>query len=216
MRANSDKNIRQHRALLDQFPPGDPQTRDALDWMRRLPLFWEGDGLRIVHACWRQASIDRMRALTGDGVLTEDLLIRAGDRVTADEVYRLADEITKGPEADLPEGAFFVDKDGHRREEIRVQWWKAGAQTWRELALSVPDPAILPETALPDHLRTAAYPQDAPPVFFGHYWLSGTPVLQAHNALCLDYSAGKDGPVVSYDWAAPGGPLTLDRLRVQG
>ena len=72
LRAHSPKNIRQHRTFLDQFPPGDPQTRDVLDWMRSLPLFLEEDGFRAVHACWIDASLDRLKTLTGDGVLTEE------------------------------------------------------------------------------------------------------------------------------------------------
>ena len=38
---------------------------------------------------------------------------------------------------------------------------------------------------------------DAKPVFFGHYWLPGPPVLELPNALCLDFSAGKDGPLAA-------------------
>jgi hypothetical protein len=42
------------------------------------------------------------------------------------------------------------------------------------------------------------YPSDAPPVFFGHYWLKGQPQLQAHNVCCLDYSVAKGGELVCY------------------
>ena len=36
------------------------------------------------------------------------------------------------------------------------------------------------------------------PVFFGHYWLEGTPKLQTSGHVCVDYSAGKGGPLVAY------------------
>jgi len=44
-------------------------------------------------------------------------------------------------------------------------------------------------------------------VFFGHYWMTGTPKLQTPTAACVDYSAAKDGPLVAYRWD---GEPTLD------
>lgn len=214
LRAHSPKNIRQHRTFLDQFPPGDAQTRDVLNWMRSLPLFLEDKGFRAVHACWIDASIDRLRLLTGDGVLTEDQLIQAAGHDDAEEMFLLAEQVTKGPEHRLPEGWSFRDKDETERHDVRLQWWNAAARTWRDIAISVPSVEDLPNAALPATLASQTYPPEARPVFFGHYWLSGEPVLQSPNALCLDYSAGKDGPLVTYE-LRPDEPLLLpDRIRV--
>ncbi len=45
------------------------------------------------------------------------------------------------------------------------------------------------------------YPEGEKPVFFGHYWMTGMPRIEAPNALCLDYSAGiGDNPLVAYAW----------------
>ncbi len=78
--------------------------------------------------------------------------------------------------------------------------------------MSVTEPADLRTGELPASVSGMAYPSAAKPVFFGHYWLTGTPVLQAKNALCLDYSAGKEGPLMSYlmDGDAP---LSLKHLQ---
>ncbi len=89
-----------------------------------------------------------------------------------------------------------------------------GAVSWRDVAISVPDPEQLPDWKLPDEILTSAYPSDASPVFLGHYWMEGDPVLQAENALCLDYSAGFDGPLVSYEAQPDRYTLSLDWLRV--
>jgi len=53
----------------------------------------------------------------------------------------------------------------------------------------------------------------------GPFFLFGSkgfsePVLQALNALCLGYSAGKDGPLVTYDMSDPAEPLTKEKIRV--
>ncbi|MEZ5751592.1 MAG: hypothetical protein R3D60_06390 [Paracoccaceae bacterium] len=61
-------------------------------------------------------------------------------------------------------------------------------------------------------ITVRGYPVHERPVFFGHYWLSGDPVLQAPNALCLDYSAGKDGPLVTYELHPGEMLLSTDRV----
>ena len=43
-------------------------------------------------------------------------------------------------------------------------------------------------------------PVDGAPVFVGHYWLSGPPVLESLKVACLDWSAARDGPLVAYRW----------------
>jgi|LGOV01.1.fsa_nt_gb hypothetical protein len=77
--------------------------------------------------------------------------------------------------------------------------------------MSVPDLSELPKGRPPENVRALAYPAHAKPVFFGHYWMVGTPILQAPNALCLDYSAGKGGPLVTYTFE-DGAPLSLGRI----
>ena len=124
LREHSPQNIAQHQTFLDQFPLRDPQTRSALKWMRGLPLFLEEDGFRAVHACWNDASIKRLKELTGNGVLSEDQLIRAAGRIKTDEktdeIFALAERITKGPEQPLPKGYSFTDSDGKIRDHVRL------------------------------------------------------------------------------------------------
>ena len=214
LRSHCDKNFRQHHSFLAEFPLGARETRDALSWMRSLPLFLETEDFRAVHACWIEGSIDRLRSLTTNGILSEEQLIRAAD--SADEVFKLAEEITKGPEQRLPDGLYFRDRDGRERNHVRVQWWNASAMTWRDIAISVPVLDDLPDTDPPQALLRQTYPAHDRPVFFGHYWLSGDPVLQQRNALCLDYSAGKDGPLVTYELHPGETVLSVDCIRTHG
>jgi hypothetical protein len=67
----------------------------------------------------------------------------------------------------------------------------------------------IPDQPLSEDLVTSIYPVDGKPVFFGHYWMSGEPELQSANALCLDYSAGTDGPLVTYTHVAGSRELSL-------
>ena len=52
----------------------------------------------------------------------------------------------------------------------------------------------LPDCPLPVHTRIPAM---STPVFFGLYWLTGTPSLQSSRPVCVDYSAGNGGPLVA-------------------
>ncbi len=210
LRPHSEKNLRQHAAFLSEFPMGDPQTRAVLDWMTTLPLWHETPGLRAVHAAWVDSAITGLATALPDRRLPPEALVRATDPACA--LHHAVEVTAKGPELPLPEGFALIDKDGTTRDAMRLAWWPAGAPSWRAAALSVPDPAALPEGDLPPGALAQLYPPDAPPVFFGHYWLTGTPRLQASNVLCLDYSAGRDGPLVTYRHE-PGAPLSLQNLR---
>ncbi len=140
--------------------------------------------------------IKQLQTLTRNGVLSEDQFVDAA--AENENLFSLAETITKGPEIALPGGYAFTDKDGNVRRDVRVKWWNDAAESWRNIAMSVPHPDQLPKSKLPGEILGTTYPSNAKPVFFGHYWLTGRPVLQSNNALCLDYSAGKDGPLVAY------------------
>jgi hypothetical protein len=213
LRARTRKNTHQHARFLEEFPLDAARTRDAIGSMRSLPLFFETEHFRAVQACWDDGAIEAIAALSPNGVLVEDHFARAAD--PNDPLHAATEITTKGPELDLPEGHFIRDKEGTERREVRVKWWAAEALHWRGIALSVPDPDALPEGPLPDGLRPSIYPSDARPVFFGHYWLTGPPQLQAPNALCLDYSAGTDGPLVSYRFEEGAGGITLAGIEGQ-
>ena len=210
LRRHSPKNQRQHSTFLAEFPLGAARTADVLSWMRALPLFLEFAGFRVVHACWNEDTIDRLRNLTTNGVLSGDQLIDVADEHR--ELFALVEKTTKGPEVSLPDGYSITDKDGTMRHDVRVKWWNAGPESWADVAISVPDLNQLPTTPLPRSVSVDAYSADAKPVFFGHYWLDGTPTLQSDNALCLDYSAGTDGPLVAYRVQRPGEPLDIGNL----
>jgi hypothetical protein len=48
-------------------------------------------------------------------------------------------------------------------------------------------------------------------VFFGHYWLNGSPGITAPNAACLDFSVAKKGYLTAYRWSGES-KLTEDSL----
>jgi hypothetical protein len=64
-------------------------------------------------------------------------------------------------------------------------------------------PPIESDLPVPDEIvRTAVpYPEDAKPVFVGHYWMKGSrPELLRQNIACVDWSVGKGGFLCAYRW----------------
>jgi Calcineurin-like phosphoesterase len=211
LRARTDKNRAQHAGFLRQFPLGSTGAREWTEWMAGLPLWLDLGPFRAVHACWSAPAVRRLARLAPGGVLARDRLLLAGRR--DDALHEDVETLTKGPEARLPAGAGFTDKENHVRHEVRLAWWRREARTWREAAISVPDPGQLPEGELPDGIAAELYPADEKPVFFGHYWLEEMPRIEAPNALCLDCSAGiGDNPLVAYAWEPGASGLAVEAI----
>jgi hypothetical protein len=212
LREHSPKNIKQHESFLKEFPHDAVKTKEVLSWMRQLPLFIETNEFRVIHAAWIESMIRIIREKTKDGLLSEDQIILSGRK--GDLFNDIVEAVAKGPELALPYSYKFFDKDGHDQRNIRLKWWNGEGNSWREIAMSVPDIKQLPEEPLPDDFLATGYPAGERPVFFGHYWLSGEPELQSKNALCLDYSAGTDGPLVTYTHVAASRDLSLENVVV--
>ena len=199
LRPHTAKNLGQHRTTLEEFADHPAALTAMIDWFQTLPLFLEVDGARVVHACWDPASIESLKIQLGPGnTLTNDLLIRSARR--GSDEHAAVEQVLKGAEMTLPDGAGFADKYGHIRHEARIRWWMQEADSLHDMVIGPPDlyDAVAGHPAVKDALM--GYGSDEAPVFFGHYWLRGMPQQQQNNAACLDYSIAKDGKLVAYRW----------------
>ena len=196
-RHGSPGNFEQHRAFLAEVQDA-PLHADIIGWFRSLPLWLELGGVRVVHACWSEPCMRQLEGRLGPGnTLTDDLLVQGSRKGSAE--YAAIEAICKGLEVELPAGMSFNDKDGKARTSVRIRWWNRTLDSWRTAALAPRDViAQLPDQPMPADPRVRVY--DGPPVLFGHYWFSGRPDILARNVACVDYSAGKDGPLVAYRW----------------
>jgi hypothetical protein len=193
LRPHNEKNSQQHAETMRQVPAG--ELTSYLNWFRTLPLWLELVGLRVVHACW-----DETRMAKVSGPVTDEFLYSACLPVGA--LFEPVETILKGKEARLPPGATFRDKDGHERTSARVKWYEQPAgHTYRTYAMA--SEPIESELPLPQDVIQAAvpYPEDAKPVFVGHYWLKGPqPELLRQNIACVDWSVAKGGFLCAYRW----------------
>jgi hypothetical protein len=197
LRKHLIKNIIQHYETLKQFQNRQREYEDYLDWFKTLPLFFETDTFRAVHACWDNKNIDYLKQTLINNKLTDELIYQSVKKGTA--LYEAIDQTLKGKEIDMPEGLYFTDKDGARRTAIRIKWWENPADMTYK-SISVEPIENLPEQPIEVSVLTSTdyYPSNDKKVFFGHYWLKGEPSLYKENICCLDYSVAKGGKLVAY------------------
>lgn len=192
LRPHTGEKLKQHAETLAQFKDDGTSWSKYLDWFRTLPLWFETEHFRAVHACWDPDHITLLKREVGPAGFTAELLHRCTLRDTP--LFTALEETLKGKELVLPEGHAFKDKGGHWRKETRIRWWEHPAgKTFREH--SVTQEADIPGVPVTD-LRHAkgTYAGEEVPVFLGHYWLQQHhPAILAPNVCCLDHSVAKAG-----------------------
>ena len=197
LRKHLIKNIIQHYETLKQFQNRQREYEDYLDWFKTLPLYYETDSFRAVHACWDNCSIEYLKETLVNDRLTDELIyqsVQIGTRLN-----EAIDQTLKGKVIRMPHGLYFTDKDGTKRTAIRIKWWENPSQMTYK-SISVEPIENLPEKTIDvSELKSKNYYQvKDKKVFFGHYWLKGEPSLYRDNICCLDYSVAEGGKLVAY------------------
>ena len=209
LREHSIKNILQHYETLEQFKNKQDEYEEYLEWFKTLPLFYETETFRAVHACWDYKSIDYLKKYLPNNRLTDDLIRQSVEKDT--ELYDAVENTLKGKEIKLPEEGAFEDKDGTKRSEMRIKWWEdLDGMTYEDVSLHPTD--YLPKTLIDLSLLKDKdyYQKNDKCIFFGHYWLKGKPSLYQDNIGCLDYSVANEGILAAYSYD---GELILDERK---
>ena len=190
-------NLAQHQAFLSEVE-GLPLHDELISWFKTLPLWLDLGDIRVVHACWNDAYMSWLKPYLGpDNTLTDEMIVLASSQ--GHWAFEAVEALCKGLEIDLPDGLSFQDKDGHVRRSARIKWWAPDFASLRKSTLAPASVlAGMPDIPLPPDPRLGPYV--GPPVFFGHYWRTGLPEIMACKFVCVDYSAGKNGPLVAYRW----------------
>lgn len=197
LRQHSSYNTKQLRQTLDQFADFKKEYEEAIRWFKTLPLFYEADNFRAVHACWDNDTINYLKPLLQKGKLNDELLIASS--VKGSLLNKAIDITLKGNELFIHGGFNFIDKDGKKRNVIRTRWWEdPSLSTYHNYSIeeydSLPDIPI----DLSKIKNIFYYSAEEKPVFFGHYWRKGIPELFRNNVCCLDYSVAKAGFLTAY------------------
>jgi hypothetical protein len=200
-----ERNRHQHAAFLAEVEDVPALHRDYINFFLGMPLWLDLPGLRVVHACWHAGHMAALEPVLAPGNrMTPELMVEASRPGSMEFVA--VEALTKGIEVPLPPRIAFHDKDGHARHNVRIRWWDGEANTYRTSALlDAPTAATLPADPLP--AGSGVGYDGEKPVFFGHYWMTGTPDRLSPKVACVDYSAGRGGALVAYRWD---GEATLD------
>ena len=210
MREHNHKNKKQHKEFLGQF--SSKQRAEQVEWFKTWPLWLDLDeGVRVIHACWHEPSMRVVeRALEASELTDDDIFVEAATKGT--DLYNAVEVLLKGPELSLEQYGLpaFLDKGGDPRRHARIRWWNSEGRTVRELAEIPPGspqengdayPAVADVSC--DETILAFEYRDTKPVLFGHYWRHWAPTPFTDwtaKAACVDFSAGRGGPLVAYRW----------------
>jgi len=198
IRPHKEGNVRQHQGFLDEFPFGSEDHKDAIEFFKSLPLWLDLETFRVVHACWDLPSMQVLSPLLDEQNRPSGNALFEGYDHKHSAIYEAAETVLKGPEVKLPDDVFFHDKDGKRRSNARVTWWKLNQGPERSFAVSPSLLAAHDMTTVWQDAHRFAY-RDSKPLFFGHYWqrsfdenLQQRAIDSGQRAFCLDYSAAID------------------------
>src|SRR6476661_1354702 len=97
---------------------------------------------------------------------------------------RVIEDVLKGKEFAIPEEFVWHDRNGHPRTHNRVKWWKNPTNaSYQQFLFNCPD--AIKDRMIAHHEDFVVYPENDPPVFFGHYWMEDDfPVIQSGNVVC--------------------------------
>ena len=209
LREHSDHNREQHKAFLALSEDGQAYW---VDWFKTLPLWLDLGGIRVVHACWHEDSMQAVKDATGgsDRLSTVEHFVEATTEGT--KLHQAIEVLLKGPEIPLLDYGMepYWDSEAKKfRKDARIKWWDHDASTLPALAelraakLKNGDayPTYEPRPVDPEHLSYVY--QDKVPLFYGHYWREWEPVERddwTTYTACVDFSATRGGTLVAYRW----------------
>ena len=197
LRPHTSSNTKQYIETLNQFKDDRGTYNSHLEWFYELPLFYETENFCAVHACWDGDQINALKIHLSGNKLDKMALLSSFD--DKNPLFIPVEISLKGKEMGLPAGVEFKDTEGKSRNRVRVKWWKNPVGcSLKEIALPYMD--SIPNTTVPadDQDFGRFYDEFQKPVFFGHYWLKGKPMIQESNICCLDFSIAKKGHLACY------------------
>ena len=169
-------------------------------WMRTLPLFLELGPLRMVHACWIDENIDNLKSILTGTRLKKSFLRKIFTEPESPEGKSVW-QTTKGLLFEVPPDLSIRNKRKASIRSFRMKWWEAPeGKTFN--GISFESKMSLPEYTIPPEILPAItpYPDNAPPVFFGHYCRGNGPFLIKDNICCVDSCVTTTKILTAYSW----------------
>ncbi len=183
-----------------QFKNYGEEWKEYRKWLRSLPLFYESDGMRVVHACWKDKNIQLIR----EELVSEKIPKSVLRNLVLDSQSPLSQAIlqtTRGIHLIMPPNLRIYDSRRRKHHLFRIKWWiRPDGMTFRKYAFEskfrLPDYTIPPEI----YPEAAPYLQEAPPLFIGHYCRGNGPYVVRDNICCVDACVTGKKRLAAYRW----------------
>lgn len=185
---------------INEFSMNQAEWNEALQWMRTLPLFLDLGEIRVVHACWSGDAVKVAQSIYTEGKIKRKAF-RTIYKKAEDDITKSVWLLTKGVYLRMPADLRVRNNKGVTPRMIRMEWWDAPEnKTFNQLSFE--SKFSLPEYTVPREIlpKTFPYPEDAPPVFFGHYCRGTGPFILKDNVCCVDSCVTGSGVLTAYRW----------------
>lgn len=185
---------------INEYKPFRQEWKETRKWMRGLPLFLDLDGIRVVHAFWSDTNIDILRSELPAGNLPKQVF----RNLVLDSYSPLSQAIlqsTRGVHLIMPPDLKIYDHRKRNHRFFRVKWWEDPAgKSFHDLSFE--SKFHLPDYRIPPEIYPVydVYPEDAPPVFFGHYCRGRGPHVIRGNICCVDACVTTRKTLAAYRW----------------
>jgi len=207
-------NRNQIQKTLTVFKNLNEEWQDHLKWMRTLPFFLDLGEIRIAHAYWNDAEIEKLKAYLPEGRLKKKFIREMHEK--RPDMAVIVYKLLKGLEFKSPRDLIIKCSKGLSRKVFTLKWWaNPENQTFRQLYFG--SKFILPDYHFPVELAPAydPYPPEAPIVFFGHYCLPDGASIEQPNVCCVDSCVDTTGKLSAYRWSGEK-TLSTENLVVVG
>jgi hypothetical protein len=169
-------------------------------WMRSLPLFFETEFIRAVHACWDDTNINVIKDKLNNQKLRKSLL-RKIVLEPESSIGKSIWQTTRGKYFDLPKDLILRNNKKMPIRSFRMKWWESPiGKTFN--GISFENKFLLPEYTIPAQIMPEInpYPVDAPIVFFGHYCRNNGISILKDNVCCVDSCVTGSKTLTAYSW----------------
>jgi hypothetical protein len=214
LRPHTERNRMILWQTLKAYEQEPEQWHSAIEWFRSIPLAFETEEFRAVHACWDQARVAQLRQINPELSLRDAGFLERSVRKGSHENL-IVERLLKGTDIPLPDGITMMGGDGVIRSRFRAKFWKSLPETYGDVVFQpdqIPSALLGRPLSREERGRLVHYSQSEKPLFVGHYWRRGTPRLIRNNIACLDYSAVRSGSLVAYRFNAGDRQLHQEQL----
>jgi hypothetical protein len=176
-----------------QFIGKEKEWEKHMNWFMELPLFFENDEFRVIHALWHDNYIDEIKQKFPKptvGNIVKEIV----DNQNLDLLYKInillrGKEIKFEKEERQSLGLYYA--------KMRTKWWlEDGEYSLDQYFMNVPSKS---KNQLKSRLiNHQSRHKGNLPVFFGHYSLETKPYLISPQFCCLDFGIANGGPLIAY------------------